>query len=758
MDPHPRGFSGSTDAIQLGNQSFSVLSNQNPVSRPRFGNSFFDHEYRGFHFHQPDEAPSHMTPSSTGAQGVDYSEDCDFSDTVLGFISQILMEEGVEDKSCMLQDSLELQAAEKSFYELLGKKYPPSPIHRTNHINGNDESTDDNHYVYHSNYASSTNSSSCFGDNSLIQNHGEYTSQLQNLPLDINSQSSNIYLNSETSSVDALVGFPSSTFQVPDSNSKNQSVWQFRKGVEEASKFLPTRSKLFVNSEADGLLFQKPEAGRGKREVKVEMDDEGEDSPTGSRGKKHPHGGEDRDTEDERCSKQATVYIESTLRSKMFDMVLLCSAGEGKAHLIALQETLQNGKSKIVQQNGISKTVPRNGKSKGSNGGRGRSKKQSRNKEVVDLRTLLIHCSQAVAADDQRSANELLKQIRQHSTPFGDGNQRLAHIFVDGLEARLAGTGSQIYKGLVNKRTSAADVLKAYHLYLAACPFRKISNFISNKTIKIEAVEATSLHVIDFGILYGFQWPTLIQRLSWRPGGPPKLRITGIDFPQPGFRPAERVEETGRRLATYAESFDVPFEYHAIAKKWETIRIEELKINKDELIVVNCLYRGKNLHDESVSVDSSRDAFLNLVRKINPVIFVHGVVSGAFNAPFFVTRLREALFHYSALFDMLETIVPREDRERMLIEKEIFGWEALNVIACEGSERVERPETYKQWQLRNLRAGLAQLPFDREVVKAAMAKVRSSYHKDFVIDEDSRWLLQGWKGRTIFALSCWKPA
>jgi hypothetical protein len=61
--------------------------------------------------------------------------------------------------------------------------------------------------------------------------------------------------------------------------------------------------------------------------------------------------------------------------------------------------------------------------------------------------------------------------------------------------------------------------------------------------------------------------------------------------------------------------------------------------------------------------------------------------------PFFVTRFREALF------DMLETLVPREDWERMLIEKEIFGREALNVIAREGWERMKRPETYKQWQV-----------------------------------------------------------
>ena len=747
MDSHFSGFSGSNNGVQFGNPSFSVLSNENLVARPRFNNALLDHNVRGFHFLESDQTPSHIAPTLSVNEREDSPEDCDFSDAVLNYINQILMEEDMEDKTCMLQESLELQAAEKSFYEVLGKKYPPSPEHRLTYINQNDGNSNDHHHVYYTNYYPS---SSFFGDNGLIQGQGEeyIISQLQSDPLYRIPQSSYSSSNSViSSSVDGLVDSPSSTLQVPDSNFESQSVWQFMKGVEEANKFLPSGSQMYVNLEANGLSYMEPKAGIGNLEVKVEGKDVGEYPPSGSRGKKNPYR-EDGDVEVERSSKLAAVFTESILRSDLFDIILLHSAGAGREALQARRDALQNVKSK---------TAPLNGKLKGTNSGRGRAKKQS-GKEVVDLRTLLINCAQAVAADDQRSACELLKQIRQHSSPFGDGNQRLAHYFADGLEARMAGTGSQIYRGLASKKLSAADTLKAYHLLLAASSIEKMSIFTSNRTIISGAAKATRVHVIDFGILYGFQWPTLIQRLSWRDGGPPKLRITGIDFPQPGFRPAERVEETGRRLANYAETFKVPFEYNAIAKKWETIQLEELKIDRDEFLVVNCLYRAKNLPDESVAVDSSRNIFLNLIRKINPDIFIHGVVNGAFNAPFFVTRFREALFHYSALFDMLETIVPREDRERTLLEKEVFGRQALNVIACEGWERVERPETYKQWQVRNLRAGFAQLPLDREILERAIDKVRTSYHKDFVIHEDGRWMVQGWKGRIIYALSCWKPA
>ncbi|XP_059647075.1 scarecrow-like protein 9 isoform X2 [Cornus florida] len=705
MDPRIGGFSGTMNGVQLRTQSVSAMPDQNLVGGSRFGNTPLDHTFDGIQFLSDDPSSSNTVVSSS--KGEDPLEDCDFSDAVLRYISEMLMEEDMEDKTCMLQESLDLQAAEKSFYEVLGKKYPPSPEQYPIFVDQISESPDDNPGNHSNSISNSSSTNGYLVDQSWINNSVEYgTSQRYSIPISNASYSSVGSSNSINNTINGFSDSHISPLQISCLYNGSQSIWQFKKGVEEARKFLPSGNDFLANLEVNGLLPQELNGETGEVEVKVEKREEGEYLPTRLTGRKSPYR-EDADSEEERISKQAAVYPESTLRSEMFDIVLLTSKGDGEAALSAFREALR------MQQNG---------KSKGSSGGKGRGKKQNRKKEVVDLRTLLINCAQAVAADDHRRANELLKQIRQHSCPFGDGNQRLAHRFADGLEARLAGTGSQIYKALVGKRTYAADLLKAYHLYIASCPFRKISHFVSNKTIMNKSANAMRLHIIDFGILYGFQWPTLIQRITERDGGPPKIRITGVELPQPGFRPAERVEETGRRLADYARTFNVPFEYHAIAKKWETIKIEDLRIEKDEFLVVNCLYRSKNLVDETVVADSSRNKFLNLIRKVNPDIFIHGIVNGAYSAPFFVTRFREALFHFSSLFDMLETNVPRECNERMLIEREFYGREALNVIACEGWERVERPETYKQWQLRDLRAGFMRLPFDREIMSTANYK------------------------------------
>ncbi|CAD6255532.1 unnamed protein product [Miscanthus lutarioriparius] len=98
---------------------------------------------------------------------------------------------------------------------------------------------------------------------------------------------------------------------------------------------------------------------------------------------------------------------------------------------------------------------------------------------------------------------------------------------------------------------------------------------------------------------------------------------------------------------------------------------------------------------------------------------------------------------------------PRDNDQRLLVEQDLFGRRVLNAVACEGFDRVERPETYKQWQARNDRAGLRQLPLDPDIVKAVSDKVRDNYHRDFVIYVDQKWLLQGWKGRTLYAMSTW---
>ncbi|KAF8714847.1 hypothetical protein HU200_027381 [Digitaria exilis] len=377
---------------------------------------------------------------------------------------------------------------------------------------------------------------------------------------------------------------------------------------------------------------------------------------------------------------------------------------------------------------------------------------------VVDLHTLLITCAQAVDANDWISSHELLQEIKQHASATGDATQRLAQCFLKGLEARLMGIGGQLSTFLMGQGPSVMESLEAYKMYVASCCFNKVTLNFNTMTILRTMTGKNKLHVVDYGLRYGFHWAGLLHLLANREDGPPDVKITAIGRPHLISFPVEHIEETGHRLSKCAREIGLPsFKFHVITAKWEVVCIENLKIDANEVLVVNDLFNFNTLMDESVYFDdpSPRDTVLNNIRKMRPDVFIQGVVNCLYGTSF-LSRFREVLFYYAAMFDALDVTVPRENKQRLVLEQDIMGQCVLNVIACEGKDRMNRSNTYKQWQLRNQRAGLRQLPLDPKVVSTVRDVVKKHhYHKNFVINEDQQWLLQEWKGRILYAHSTW---
>ncbi|CAH9144128.1 unnamed protein product [Cuscuta epithymum] len=520
---------------------------------------------------------------------------------------------------------------------------------------------------------------------------------------DIPVQSSLSQTNSDRLKIDAFL----SANSVPKivCNDGTESILQLKRGV-------------------DDYLVSPSEELNGNVVTKIEKDH----SADLCRGKKH-YPLDESGLEEENRSKHSAVYQEEVELSEVFDKVLMCTDDNYSPSGVSTQQEKRSScKSHI--------------------------KKRRDGGEIVDLESLLMSCAQSVVASDYRAAADQLKKIRQQSLRTGDANQRMAHAFAEGLEARLAGTGTQLYMAFSPNNNIIAEMLKSY---MSSWPFMRVSIFFSNGMIYEVASKCESLHIIDFGINYGIQWPTLIRDLSQRPGGPPKLRITGIEFPQPGFRPSQMVEETGCRLAKYCERFGVPFEYNAITtSNWERIKIDELKLVSGEVIAVNCIVKFQHLLDETaVGADNPRGAVLNLIREANPHIYTQTVSSGSQNSPFFISRFREAVFYYTAIFDMLDATLPHNDNQRLNLEKEVVGCEIMNIVACEGKERFQRPETCRQWHSRIMRAGFKPGAINPTLAKKLRRMARKGYHKDFLFLEDGNWIMQGWKGRILGGCSCW---
>lgn len=394
-------------------------------------------------------------------------------------------------------------------------------------------------------------------------------------------------------------------------------------------------------------------------------------------------------------------------------------------------------------------------------GGKARSSKDA-DKECVELNDLLLQCSQAVGVNNTKRAVEILKKVRQHASPYGSGAERLAYYFAEAMEARFSGTGWPLYMGLLGRHPSQSEILKATYLYMASCPFVKAYHYFINQTILNAAKGASKLHILELQV-DGFQYPALLKALAERPGGPPQVHLIGLGFPHYSNLPAhtdvvlEGVQKTGRQLSDYAASCGVPFEYTGWAGVRDDLCMQDFVSpfrKEGEVLVIISASLLRYVMDDTLDSSIVRSKLLKQGRDLNPEVYIQGIVTGSYSTPFFTRRFREALFHFESVFDMLDTFIPREQTDRHVFEGEILGKAILNIVACEGTEVVDRIDKYKHWQAVTEEVGFKELPLDKEI-KNNVQLMLKTWHKEYTVGEDSQYLLMGWKGRMLHAMSTW---
>ncbi|KAH6796417.1 hypothetical protein C2S51_037403, partial [Perilla frutescens var. frutescens] len=124
-------------------------------------------------------------------------------------------------------------------------------------------------------------------------------------------------------------------------------------------------------------------------------------------------------------------------------------------------------------------------------------------------------------------------------------------------------------------------------------PFYQFAHFTANQAI-LEAFEregnmnmnmnmnTRALHVVDFDVSYGFQWPSLMQSLSENatPTNRISLKITGFGGSM------EELQETESRLVSFATAFhNLVFEFRGLVRGSKNVI--KLKRRKNETVAVN---------------------------------------------------------------------------------------------------------------------------------------------------------------------------
>ncbi|KAG6418285.1 hypothetical protein SASPL_120486 [Salvia splendens] len=80
-----------------------------------------------------------------------------------------------------------------------------------------------------------------------------------------------------------------------------------------------------------------------------------------------------------------------------------------------------------------------------------------------------------------------------------------------------------------NPDSAFTDLLQI-HFY-ETCPYLKFVHFTANQAILESFASRDLVHVVDFSMKQGMQWPLLLQALALRPGGPPRFRLTAVGPP-----------------------------------------------------------------------------------------------------------------------------------------------------------------------------------------------------------------------------------
>ncbi|KAK3127537.1 hypothetical protein QOZ80_7AG0574710 [Eleusine coracana subsp. coracana] len=371
-----------------------------------------------------------------------------------------------------------------------------------------------------------------------------------------------------------------------------------------------------------------------------------------------------------------------------------------------------------------------------------------------NLKELLITCARAVEENNNFAINLMIPELRKMVSVSGEPLERLGAYMVEGLVARLASSGNSIYKALKCKEPKGSELLSYMHFLYEACPYFKFGYMSANGAIA-EAVKGEDrIHIIDFHISQGAQWISLLQALAARPGGPPFVRITGIDDSFSAYARGGGLELVGKRLSHIAGMCKVPFEFQAVAICGDDIEVEHLNIIPGEAIAVNFTLELHHVPDETVSTANHRDRILRLMKSLSPKVLTLVEQESNTNTAPFAQRFAETLDYYTAIFESIDLALPREDRERINMEQHCLAREIVNLIACEGEERVERHELFGKWKARLMMAGFRPSPLS-SLVNATINTLLQSYSPNYKLLERDGVLYLGWKNRPLIVSSAW---
>ncbi|KAK3018779.1 hypothetical protein RJ639_005242 [Escallonia herrerae] len=367
----------------------------------------------------------------------------------------------------------------------------------------------------------------------------------------------------------------------------------------------------------------------------------------------------------------------------------------------------------------------------------------------VRLVHTLMACAEAVQQENLKLADALVKHVGFLAVSQAGAMRKVATYFAEALARRIY----KIYPQ--DSLETYSDILQM-HFY-ETCPYLKFAHFTANQAILEAFAGANRVHVIDFSLKQGMQWPALMQALALRPEGPPAFWLTGIGPPQPDNTDA--LQQVGWKLAQLAETIGVEFVFRGfVANSLADLDASMLEIRPSEVeaVAVNSVFELHRL----LARPGAMEKVLASIKAMKPKIVTFVEQEANHNGAHFLERFNEALHYYSTMFDSLESSGLTQPNGQDLVMSEVYlGRQICNVVACEGTDRVERHETLTQWRTRMDSAGFDPVHLGSNAFKqASMLLALFAGGDGYRVVENDGCLMLGWHTCPLIATSAWQLA
>ncbi|CAI7839070.1 unnamed protein product [Closterium sp. NIES-53] len=149
--------------------------------------------------------------------------------------------------------------------------------------------------------------------------------------------------------------------------------------------------------------------------------------------------------------------------------------------------------------------------------------------------------------------------------------------------------------------------------------------------------------------------------------------------------------------------------------------------------------------------------FLQAIMQLDPKVVALVEWDSNQQQPFFLSRFRDALLFFHNIFTSHDALASRFSFGRRGFEEFVLAREMVNLVACEGMQRLVRAERLDQMHARMGRLGVAARPFSKRSMWG-LRELIAPYPKGFAVERHPAGGVRlMWNGQSILGASAWTP-